>query len=288
MTHPAIIRSLLFVPAASDRLLASALGRDCDGVILDLEDGTHPTLKEEARRKLPEAIGRLKAAGKCAAVRINGEWVSACRDLAAAITPGVDIVVLPKVEHPRDVLILARMMSTFESQAGMPPGEVRLLLQIESAAALPQLYDIASASPRAMGMMLGSEDYSLDVGALPTPDALFYPSMMVLNAARAAGIQPMGFIGSIAQLGSPEEFAVTLERAKSLGFRGAVIVHPKFIDVANCCYSASDAQLADARQLVAAFETAMAQGQGAIKLGDIMVDKPVYERALRQLAEAGR
>ena len=88
-----------------------------------------------------------------------------------------------------------------------------------------------------MGMMLGSEDFSLDCGGMPTPDTLFAPSLMVLYAARAARIQPIGFIGSIADLGSEEDFRVKLQRARALGFRGVVVVHPKFLDAANACYT---------------------------------------------------
>ncbi|CAB3831047.1 MAG: hypothetical protein K0S02_3463 [Achromobacter mucicolens] len=288
MTHTTIIRSLLFVPAANEKLLASAIGRASDAVILDLEDGTHPCLKPEAREKLRSSIDRLKRASKLAAVRINGDWLTAVEDLTAAVVPGLDIVVLPKVEHPRDVQNLDSIVSELERRANSPQNSVRFLLQIESAAALPRLYEIAAASPRIMGIMLGSEDYSLNVGCLPTPDALYYPSLMVLNAARAAGIQPIGFLASIAQLGSPEDFEAVLERAKTLGFRGAVIVHPKFIDVVNRCYTPTPAQLEEARMVIAMFEQALQNGQGAIKVGDLMVDKPVYERARQRLLEAGR
>ena len=162
-----------------------------------------------------------------------------------------------------------------------------LLLQIESAAALPRLHDIAAAHPRVMGMMLGSEDFSLDLGGLPGEDLLLAPSLMLLHAARAAGIQPIGFVASIAALGAVDDFRRVLDRARGLGFRGAVIVHPKFIEAVNDCYTPSASEVAAARDIVAAFETADRQGLGAVRLGELMVDKPVYRRALQLLAEAG-
>jgi citrate lyase subunit beta/citryl-CoA lyase len=262
------------------------MSRPCDAVILDLEDGTHPSLREEARAKLPDSIARVKSAGKTAAVRINGDLLTAVTDLRAAVRPGLDILVLPKVEHARDVQLIGTAVRALETEAGIAPGHVRFLLQIESAAALPRLHDIASADPRVMGMMLGSEDFSLDCGGLPTADALLTPSLMVLYAARAAGVQPIGFVGSIADLGSPEAFQGVVERARALGFRGAVVVHPKFLDVVNACYTPSDEQVAAARKVVEAFEAADAQGLGAIKLDGIMIDKPVYRRALELLADA--
>lgn len=280
-----LLRSFLFAPAADEKLVASAAARSCDAVILDLEDGTHPSLRSAARQGLESAYGRLKAAGKTVAVRINGDLLTAVTDLRAAVRPGLDLLVCPKVEHARDVQLLAVAVSALEDEHGVPRGHVRLLLQIESAQALPRLHDIAAADPRVMGMMLGSEDFSLDCGGLPTPDALLAPSLMVLYAARAAGIQPIGFVGSIADLGSADDFKATVERARALGFRGAVVVHPRFLDVVNACYTPDAGQIARAQRVVDAFEAAYARGLGAIRVDGSMVDKPVYRRALDLLRE---
>lgn len=280
------IRSFLFVPAANERLLQSALRKDSDCIILDLEDGTHPSQKAVARQGLPTALQSVKGAGKVAAVRINGGMLNAIVDLRAAVCGDLDVLLVPKVEHPRDLQLLDEAVESLESEAGITRGHIKFLLQIESAAALPRLHDIATATPRTMGMMLGSEDFSLDCGSMPTPDALYVPSMMVLHAARAAKIQPIGFIASIADLGTPESFQVVVERARALGFRGAVIVHPKFIEVVNACFTPTADQIAHAQQIVAAFEAADAQGLGAIRVNDLMIDKPVYRRALELLGES--
>jgi citrate lyase subunit beta/citryl-CoA lyase len=280
MTARPFLRSFLFVPAANERLLTSATRKGSDAVILDLEDGTHPSLREEARATLASSIARVRAAGKAAAVRINGDWLSAIDDLRAAVVPGLDILVLPKVEHPRDVQIIAQMVTALEIQRGISDSRTRFLLQIESAAALPRLHEIASASARAMGMMLGTEDFSLDCGAHPTPEALLVPSLMVLQAARAAGLQPIGVVASIADLGSESEFRSVLARARSFGFRGAVVVHPKFVQAINDSFTPSIQEAANARRVVDAFESAFESGQGIARVDGLMVDKPVYLRAL--------
>lgn len=280
-------RSFLFVPADNERLIASALAKSADVVILDLEDGTHPSRKDLARATLSHNITQLAQAGKAPAVRINADLNTAVTDLRSAVVPGLAVVLLPKVEHPRDVQLLSGLVADLEQAAGMPVGGVRFLLQIESCVALPRLHEIAAADARTMGMMLGSEDFSLDCGGLPTPEALMAPSLMVLHAARAAGIAPIGFVASIADLGEVSEFTQVLAQARTLGFRGAVVVHPKFVDAINACYTATPEQISRAREVVAAFEAAMAQGQGAIKHQGQMIDKPVYQRALRLLREAG-
>ena len=205
-----LLRSFLFVPAADDRLFDSATAKASDVVILDLEDGTHPSRKDAARQALAARYPRLAAAGKASAVRVNGDLLTLATDLRAAVRPGLDLLVLPKVEHARDVIVIAAAVATLEAEQGLAPGHVRLLLQIESAAALPQLHAIAAAHPRVMGLMLGSEDFSLDCGGLPTEDLLLAPSLMVLHAARAAGVQPIGFVASIAGLGSVDDFRPVL------------------------------------------------------------------------------
>jgi citrate lyase subunit beta/citryl-CoA lyase len=167
-----------------------------------------------------------------------------------------------------------------ERAAGIPAGHLRFVLQIESALALPKLYEIAAADRRVLGMMLGSEDFSLDCGADPTPDTLMMPSMMVLFACRAAKIQPIGFVGSIAELGAPEVFKTRVEQARSLGFRGAVVVHPKYLEIINHCYTPNAAQMEQALRVIQAFEAADANGVGAIQMDGRMIDKPVYQRAL--------
>jgi len=274
------LRSFLFVPAASEKLLASAVGKSSDAVILDLEDGTHPSSRCEARRRLAGSIAQVRSVGKRAAVRINADWLTAFEDLRAAVVPGIDLLVLPKVEHPRDVQVIEQLVSALENEQDVAAGHTRFLLQIESALALPRLYDIAAASPRNFGMMLGSEDFSLDCGALPTFETLLAPSLMVLHAARAAGIQPIGFVASIADLGSEAEFRQVLQQARALGFRSAVVVHPKFVEAVNESFTPSAAEVAHAKKVVAEFESAFSQGQGAIRVDGQMVDKPVYRRAL--------
>lgn len=285
MKRSLVIRSFLFVPAANEKLFAGAAAKQPDAVILDLEDGTHPSQRELARQLLGSAYRTLSAAGKIIAVRINSDLLTAITDLRAAVMPGLDLLVLPKVEHERDVQLLSVALGALEEEAGIPRGHVRFLIQIESAAALPRLHAIASADPRVMGMMLGSEDFSLDCCGMPTPDALYAPSLMVLYAARAARIQPIGFIGSIADLGSEEDFREKLQRARALGFRGVVVVHPKFLEVANACYTPDPAEVIRARRVVDAFEEADAKGLGAIRVDGFMVDKPIYRRSLQLLDE---
>ena len=286
LTMKPFLRSFLFVPAADDRLFDSACDKECDVVILDLEDGTHAIRKQFARKNLKTRYSLLSKASKTIAVRVNGGLLSLAEDLVAAVLPGLDLLVIPKVEHARDVQIIAAAVNQLEKDNGMALGHVKFLLQIESATALPRMHDIATADARVMGMMLGSEDFSLDLGGYPTEELLLTPSLMLLYAARAADIQPIGFIASIANLGDINEFRQVLNRSRSLGFRGAAVVHPKFVNAINECYTPTANQVAEAKEIVDAFEAADRDGIAVIKLGELMIDKPVYRRALQTLAES--
>jgi citrate lyase subunit beta/citryl-CoA lyase len=278
-------RSFLFVPAESSKHFQSALNKDCDCVILDLEDATHPSRKEAARAVVPEKLKELKRVGKKSAVRINADLRNSVSDLQSVVSQDLDIVVLPKVEHPRDVKVLAQLVSNLESERGVEEGKIKFLLLIESPQALLFLNEIACAHPRIMGMMLGSEDFSLECGVLPTKEVLTNPSLQVLYASKAAGIQAIGFIGSIANIGDVDEFRLTVEHAKSLGFQGAIVVHPKFLNSINECYKTSQEELDKAKEIIETFEKASDNGVGAFKLGDQMIDKPIYLRAKRLVSE---
>lgn len=280
-------RSFLFVPADNERLLMSAIAKESDVVILDLEDGTHPSRKELARSTIRDSFASLAAAGKASAVRINNDLNTAISDLRAAVDQNLQVILLPKVEHPRDVQLLATVVDQLEIERQVPSGQIKFLLQIESAKALPLLNDIAAADPRVMGMMLGSEDFSLDCNALPTPETLFVPSMMLLYACRAAGVQPIGFIDSIASLEGVEKFTEALSRARNLGFRGAVVVHSMYVPAINSCFTPSDGAINEAKSVVSAFRSAYADGLGAVKHDGKMIDKPIYIRALKVLEESG-
>ena len=280
-----LLRSFLFVPADNQKLLNSSISKPCDVVILDLEDGTHPQKKEFARLQLNESLRLVKRVNKFTAVRINGDFNTAVTDLRSAVQESLDIVVLPKVEFARDVQIFSQLVGDLEKLAGIHIGSIKFLIQIESATAIQNLYQIAASDQRVMGMMLGSEDYSLDIGGIPTPETLLIPSIMVLQACRAAGIQPIGFVASIANLGEIEEFKIILKQAREFGFRGAVVVHPKFLDAINECYTPNERSIFEAKEIVNLFNEAQSKGLGAIKFNGKMIDKPVYLRAVETLVE---
>lgn len=280
-------RSLLFVPAHVERFIARAHERGADGVILDLEDAVPAERKPEGRAMLRASIASITRNGTAAMVRVNHNLRHIGQDLEAAVLPGLAALVLPKVEDAGFIRDVADTVAELERERGLPVGGIRLILQVETPGALFVLPAIAGAHPRVAAMTLGPEDYSAAMGGVPEPDTLLTPNYAVLCAARAAGILPLGFVGSIGAYSDIPAFAEMARRARRLGFRGALIVHPSQVGPLNEAFSPSAEELDWARRVVAADAAARAEGRGAFPIDGKMVDPPVVRRAEEILALAG-
>ncbi|MER8473168.1 CoA ester lyase [Mesorhizobium sp. M1328] len=279
-------RSLLFVPAHVPRFVETAHERGADGVILDLEDSVPQDQKGEARRQLPESVAKVARKGASVLVRVNHGLRALAADLDAAVMSGVDALVLPKTDSAEWVLEIATAVSELERERNLPLGRIRFLAQIETPGALQRLAAIASAHPRMVAMALGPEDFSAAVGGSPEFDLLLVPNLSVLFAARAAGLLPLGFVGSIGEFSDPDNLRETAAHARRLGFAGALAIHPKQVAIFNEAFSPSAQELEWARRVIAAEDDAATRGQSAFSLNGKMIDPPVVRRAHEILALA--
>ncbi|WP_439614412.1 HpcH/HpaI aldolase/citrate lyase family protein [Reyranella sp.] len=278
-------RSLMFVPVLAERFIAKAHTRGADALILDLEDSIIPSKKAEARAAIAAAVPRVSQNGADVVVRINRPLELAVPDIEAAVMPGVSALMLPKVMGPEHVRLLAELVTERETQLGMEIGHTRFLVLIETTAALPHLFAIA-AEPRMAGMSVGGEDFATDMGATPSADSMYVFAMHGLAACRAAGILPMGSMGQLAKIDDLDSYRAGLKRGRELGFTTASCIHPAHVPIINEEYGASDAEIDRARRLLAAFEVAKANGEGAVAFEGSMVDLPIVIRAERLLARA--
>ncbi|MDR0200730.1 MAG: CoA ester lyase [Delftia acidovorans] len=273
-------RSLLYVPATSARMLASAGRRGADALVLDLEDAIAPAQKEQARAMLQPAIASLR--GQCPVlVRINADTALAQADTEAALQAGCDGLVIPKVESAADVQRIAALADIH----GSPP--VLLQAIVETPAGLLHLQDIARASPRLVSLAFGGEDFATALGVAPTPQALAMPAQAVVIAAVAAGLHPVGLAGSIGGYADLAQFGELARLSRALGMQGAACIHPAQLAAVHAAFGASEEDLRQARDTVLAYEQALAQGQGAVAVGGRMVDAPIAERARQLLRSTG-
>jgi citrate lyase subunit beta/citryl-CoA lyase len=277
---------MLFVPVLNEKFLAGAPSRGADCIQLDLEDAIPLARKEEARAAVAAAAERLAAEGVEVVVRINRPWRMAVRDIEAAVGPSVSALNLPKVPDAAYVRAIGEILDELEAERGLPAGHTRLVAMIETAEGLLNMAAIAAASPRVVAMTVGAEDLALDMGMTPNVDALYVPNVQAVAAARAAGILPIGYVGSVADYADEARYRETAEQARRLGFAGGFCIHPKQVPILNAAFSPTAAEVADAEALVAAYDAAERAGKGAVTYKGSMIDKPVVDRAKVLLARA--
>ena len=157
---------------------------------------------------------------------------------------------------------------------------------VESLAGLERVESATRACARVVGVTIGSEDFSADAGMEPTAANLFNPCQRVLFAARSAGVQAWGFPGSIAEFGDLAAYREDVARGRSMGFDGAFCIHPSQVAVLNESFAPSEEELAEAKDIVSAYEAAVAEARGAASHGGRMIDLPVVHRARALLAKA--
>ena len=277
-------RSLLFVPATAERFVAKAHTRGADVIILDLEDSIPPPEKAAARAALPAAAALVRGNGTEVCVRINRQLEIAVPDIAAAVRPEVTALMLPKVMGGEHIKLLSEVVAAREAATGLPAGHTRFIGIVETPQALPNLVAIAGADPRMAALGVGSEDLSTELEAVPGADMLYHFGMMVVAAARGAGILPLGSVGAFADFNDLEGYRAALQRSRRLGFACTACIHPLHVPIINEEYGVAPAEADRARRLIAAFDAALAQGLGAVAFEGAMIDLPVVERARRLLA----
>jgi len=278
------LRSWMFVPGNSTRMVEKGFASGADAIMLDLEDGVVPEQKPAARPLVAEAISRLAAGSRPACYcRVNGAHTDdLALDLDHVVVPGLTGITLAKVETPDQVVRVAGQLSALERRRDIAEGTVRMMLAIETARGLLAAQQIAAASSRVSGLMFGAEDFSTDVG-LPTVrtgmarDFLFARSMIVYAAA-AAGVASVDAVWP--ELRDIDGLRHDAEAARALGFMGKSMVHPGHIDTVNEVFTPSAAEVDFARGLIVEFEQAVKDGKGSISYAGKLVDRPIYARAL--------
>ena len=282
-----ILRSLLFVPADSEKKLAKARASPADALILDLEDSVTPDNRPKARGLARDFLNEKHR--QAIWVRINPvggrDFVS---DMAAVVAAAPAGLIVPKPDGPQDLLILDAHLLTLETQAGLAPRSIQLLpVATETPTAVLSLQDYRRAPPRLAALSWGAEDLSAALGAAMNRDEngefLFIHKMvraLVLIAAKAAGVD------AIETLHADFRDSKGLERAARLaqreGFSGMLAIHPDQVETINSAFTPSKADVAYAQKVVTAF----ASGAGVAALDGKMLDQPHLKQARHVIALA--
>jgi citrate lyase subunit beta/citryl-CoA lyase len=282
-----LFRTLLFVPANRENMLVKAQTLAADIIVIDLEDAVPPAEKESARNNVPHAIESLKAAGKSVHLRVNHLTTGLTRDdLMAAVGPGLDGILMPKVNGASQVRELDVLLRERELHSSVRPGTIALFPMIESARGVLRCEEIAIASTRIAGLGLGGEDYAADLGIARTPEGreLDYARRVIVHVGAAYRLRALDAIYT--NLRDEPGLISDARYARSIGFSGKYVIHPDQIEPVNRVFSPTQEEVESARKIVSAFEAAEAQGLGTLEVDGQMVDIPVVKRARATLDAA--
>jgi citrate lyase subunit beta/citryl-CoA lyase len=279
---------MLFVPVNVPKFVEGAHARGSDAVILDLEDSIPPAEKANARGMVAEAAPKVAKSGADVVVRINRPLELAVRDIEVAVSPAISALILPKIDSAGHMRLLDELVSTVEESKGMRVGHTLFMALVETPPAFARVEEIALASPRLVGMSLGSEDFAMEMGMPPATDTLAYPKQRLAIAAVAAGVMPMGIVGSVADFADLEGYRAAARLARRYGFRGSACIHPNHVKILNEEFGPKPEEITWAHRVIDVYEKAKAEGRASVQLDGKMIDIPIVIRAERVLAEAKR
>jgi citrate lyase subunit beta/citryl-CoA lyase len=274
-------RSRLYLPGNEPKFFLNAGLHKPDGIILDLEDSVAPSEKDSARILVRNALCSVDFYGCERMVRIN-QGQKGIEDLKYIIPHNVNVVLIPKCELPEQVVETILEIRRIKVERKIK-NEVYVMPIIESAKGIILAYEIASASPNVCSLAIGLEDYTADIGTQRTPEGKesFFARSMIVNAAKAAGIQAIDTVFS--DVTNMEGLKESVIEAKSLGFEGKGCIHPRQIQVVHEAFAPTLDEIDKAKKIVLAFEDAEKKGLGVVALGSKMIDAPVVKRAKKTI-----
>lgn len=277
-------RSRLYVPGSEPKYFINAGLHGADGIILDLEDSVHPGEKDAARLLVRNALRAVDFLQCERMVRIN-QLPLGLRDLDEIVPECPDLILIPKVEGPDQVVDVSQRITEIQSDYGIAR-EIWLMPILESALGIENAYAIAKASDRIVALTIGLEDYTADLGVVKTSTGTesLYARQRLVNVAHAAHVQAIDSVfGDVGDLEALRAWGVN---SRAIGFEGMGCVHPAQIPVIHEAFAPAASEIEKAKKIVAAYQNAQEKGLGVVSLGSKMIDPPVVERALKLMARA--
>ncbi|MEO9695968.1 MAG: L-malyl-CoA/beta-methylmalyl-CoA lyase [Tateyamaria sp.] len=285
-------RCQLFGPGSRPAIFEKMAMSGADVINLDLEDSVAPSDKDSARANIIKATHDIDWGNKLLSVRINGldspYWYRDVVDLLEQASDRLDQIMIPKVGNAADIYAVDALVSSIEAAKGRRK-PISFEVIIESAAGISHVEEIAAASPRLAAMSLGAADFAASMGMQTTgiggtqdnyymlqggqkhwSDPWHWAQTAIVAACRTHGVLPVD--GPFGDFSDDEGFRAQARRSATLGMVGKWAIHPKQIAIANEVFTPSDQAVAEAREILAAMETAKANGEGATVYKGRLVD----------------
>jgi citrate lyase subunit beta/citryl-CoA lyase len=286
-----IRRSRLIMPANEKKFVEKAHLRNADAVVLDLEDSVPVSEKVATRAVLKDYLPQVGRCGSDVLVRVNNTEELLRGDAEAAVWPGLSGIFFPKVETGRQVNDLDRLLTELEQKRGIPHGQVKISVIVETLKGYLSVREITSASGRIDSLSLGTEDFATNTGmelSEATYHAWLVPRMEIMFVARAYNKLPLNLVGSMAGFSDTVAFEKLAVLSYKHGFLGSSCIHPGNVEILNRCFSPTPEEIGYAKKVIDTFERSVAAGRASAALEGKMIDYAHYEKAKRVLDRSGK
>ena len=284
-------RSLIFIPGNNQRFLEKSRTINSDIICYDLEDSVPQEEKEIARKSIRSTIQEIYKIDdtnkeRILAVRINSPTSDQMvTDLKKVITPGIDAIVIPKVDDHKQIADISRIIAEEENAKSIQSGIIKIIPSIESALGVVNAYNIAKSDQRITTLVFGIFDFlhdmKIDNQDIEIITGFMYGRAKVPVDARAAGIDSIDSIWQ--DIHDHNGLIKDLDLGKKMGYNGKCIIHPSQIEHVHKAFSASTQDIEWAKKVVQALDSAKNNSAGAVKLEGKMIDAVHYKQAKRIL-----
>ncbi|GLC29768.1 HpcH/HpaI aldolase/citrate lyase family protein [Clostridium omnivorum] len=273
-------RTMLFMPGNNPGMLQNAAILGADSIILDLEDAVSLTEKDSARVLVREAIKNVDYSNVEVVVRVNPldtEFGKEDVNVISRVKP--DTLMVPKADE-EEIKIVDEMLNAIEKEEGFEAGSIKIIPLVETAYGLENVYNIIKASKRVVGILLGGEDLTADLGIKRTKEGqeIFYARNKVATACKALRVDAIDT--PFTDTNDYEGLKADTARAKSLGMTGKSSINPRQIDTIHSVFAPTEPEIKHALRVLDAMEEAKKEGKGVFSLDGKMVDAPIINRAI--------
>ncbi len=280
MCETYLMRSLMFVPAHNQKLLDSAIRRDADVLLLDIEDSVPCCDKQKARDNIKEYVKRPDLGGKLLFPRVNDrESGELLKDAYQLTIDGIAGFMYPKSTKGEDIYFFGKLLETIEYEKGIPIGTFKIIPLIETTGAVINIKEICQACTRVIAVAFGCEDFVTDLQGKHDLDgqSIMMARNLISIGARSCGVLPIDTVHI--RVHDLEDLEKNLIVSKRFGFEGMLVLNPKELPLVNQYYSPTQEELAWAKEMIALSEEANAEGKGVAVKDEKFIGPPMVKMA---------
>ena len=282
MINNYLMRSLMFVPAHNEKLMDSALRREADVLLLDIEDSVQPAdNKQVARNNIKRCVEEGRFQGRKIFPRVNDrESGHLLQDVYQLTIDGIEGFMYPKSKKGEDIYFFGKLLETIEAEKGIPRHTFKIIALIETPGAVMNIQDICTACPeRLVAVAFGCEDYMTELGGKHDSDydSIFTARAMIAMGAKANNVVPIDTVHI--KVHDLEDLERSLIIGRNLGFEGMLVLNPKELPLVHKYYSPTEEEVKWAMEMLRLSEEAVALGKGVAVKDNKFIGPPMVKMA---------